>query len=48
MTESELLDLAWTYPLFEIRPGTALQDVAAAAAVYRRALEHGEGTRHTR
>ena len=25
--------------------GTALQDVAAAAAVYRRALEHGEGTR---
>ena len=25
--------------------GTALQDVAAAAAVYRRALEHGAGTR---
>jgi alanine dehydrogenase len=25
--------------------GTALQDVAAAAAVYRRALEHGVGTR---
>ena len=25
--------------------GTALQDVAAAAAVYRRALEHGQGTR---
>lgn len=25
--------------------GTALQDVAAAAAVYRRALEHGDGTR---
>ncbi len=25
--------------------GTALQDVAAAAAVYRRALEHGEGAR---
>jgi alanine dehydrogenase len=25
--------------------GTALQDVAAAAAVYRRALEHGESTR---
>ncbi len=25
--------------------GTALQDVAAAVAVYRRALEHGEGTR---
>ena len=25
--------------------GTALQDVAAAAAVYRRALEQGVGTR---
>jgi alanine dehydrogenase len=25
--------------------GTALQDIAAAAAVYRRALEHGQGTR---
>ena len=25
--------------------GTALQDVAAAAAVYRRALKDGEGTR---
>jgi len=25
--------------------GTALQDVAAAVAVFRRALEHGEGAR---
>ena len=25
--------------------GTALQDVAAAVAVYRRAIEHGAGTR---
>ena len=25
--------------------GTALQDVAAAVAVYRRALEHGDSTR---
>jgi ornithine cyclodeaminase/alanine dehydrogenase-like protein (mu-crystallin family) len=24
--------------------GTALQDVAAAAAVYQRALKHGKGT----
>jgi ornithine cyclodeaminase/alanine dehydrogenase-like protein (mu-crystallin family) len=40
---------AWSHEHGEIivfdSTGTALQDVAAAAAVYRRALEHGEGTR---
>jgi ornithine cyclodeaminase/alanine dehydrogenase-like protein (mu-crystallin family) len=40
---------AWSHEHGEIivfdSTGTALQDVAAATAVYRRALEHGEGAR---